>query len=629
MAAKEHLWRRGSVFYFRMRFPRELLRAKAVVMVNGKPQRNEVKFSLHTSDRKEALGMVATHAAIWTAELERIRLALGQKRGLEQAKALVGADGEGGHSGAAGVVSDERIRAIIVRAFIQAQRHSAEILEAAQGESREARFERLADLSMSLEAYQGEGSTIQEGRNLPADLGRTLRLELKAHGLENLPEEGKTFQAFKKEYRAALVEDLRRLKHELETREPKDFDSRFSGIHASSAMPQAHEGATLDELLCDFDKAQRAKKVSDTTHRANVPVFRALREHFGKQMPLSKITQKEMVAFFEFVETIPVNSHQRFPKKSFADAAATEKKSATPRLLAPGTLKMHHGRVVTIWRHAQDMGMVQHNPANIRAIASRYVMDKKSDRESFKTGELNTIFHAPLFSGCKGDLVGWGTPGPNVPKRGRYWVPLLSLFQGFRLNEACQLEVADVGEVDGIPVIKVTDESEEGEAKGKRVKTKTSKTSVPIHPTILKLGFLTFVNRRKIAGDGSSLFPELKRDKTGRYSNIFSKWFGRFLDKTFGEKGTSTKGTFHCFRHTFRDATRRGMIHAEVADRLGRWKTEGTGSVGRLYGDGFAMPVLRDELAKVEFPGLDLAHLLPAKPERIRTPVSQAGKAAH
>ncbi|MCW0219338.1 MAG: site-specific integrase [Prosthecobacter sp.] len=517
------------------------------------------------------------------------------------------------------VLSDERIRAVVISAFISSQRHSAQIIDGTRGEEKEERFDRLAELQRDLTAYQGG-----DENTLPANLHSSLRQHLSLYGLENLPEESDAFKSLLRGYRAALIEDINRLMHHLDTGSPAEFDSQFRGIHAATPLPDTGAGATLDELLKDFDKAQTAKGVSDSTHKANIPVFRALREHFGPHMPLSKIAQKEMVAFFDFVERIPVNCQQRYPEKSLSDAGELEAKSDTPRLLKPKTLKMYHGRVVTIWQHAKDMGFVQSNPANIRPIASRYATNEKSARQSFKPDELNTIFHAPLFTGCMGDLEGWQKSGPNLPKRGRFWVPLLALFQGLRCNEACQLELADVGDIDGIPVIKITDESEneDGDGKGKRVKNNTSKTSVPIHPTIIKLGFLDFVKNRKLAGEGSNLFPELPRDKAGVFSNPFSKWFGRFLDKTFADKGTTTKGTFHCFRHTFRDATRRAMIHAEVADRLGRWKTDG--GVGRLYGDGFSLSVLRDELAKVEFPGLDLSHLMPPPP-RVRNTILPDG----
>jgi integrase len=617
MPAKEHLYRRGTTFYFRMRLPRSLKKAGTEVMVNGKAQKHEVKFSLNTSDYREAVGLVATHSAIWTAELAKRRKELQAKKRLEHQNGLVATSCKSSPAEVPDVLSDERIRAVVISAFISSQRHSAQIIDGTRGEEREQRLDRLAELQRDLTAYQGG-----DEKTLPANLHSSLRQHLSLYGLENLPEESDAFKSLLRGYRAALIEDINRLMHHLDKGSPAEFDSQFSGIHAASPLPDTGAGATLDELLKDFDKDQQNRGVSESTHKANVPVFRALREFFGLHTPLSKITQKEMRDFFDFVDKIPVNCQQRYPKKKLAEAVALEAASPTPQLLAPKTLKMYHGRVVTMWRHAMDLGLVQNNPASIRLIASRYVVEEKSKRQSFSFEELNTIFHAPLYTGCEGDLEGWNKPGPNVLKRGRFWVPLLALFQGFRCNEACQLEVADIGEMEGIPIINITDESDDEETDHKRVKNSTSRTHVPIHPTILKMGFLDFVNERKVAGEGSSLFPELPRNKSGVYSSPFSKWFGRFLDKTFEAKGTATKSTFHCFRHSFRDATRRAKIHPEVEDRLGRWKTEG--GTGRLYGNGFPLATLRDDLARVEFPGVDFSHLMP-KPPRARNTVYPEG----
>ncbi|MBB5038985.1 integrase [Prosthecobacter dejongeii] len=621
MPAKEHLWRRGSTYYFRMRFPRDLLRAGVAVMVNGKPQKHEVKFSLNTSDYREAVGLVATHSAIWTDELAKRRRELNDKKRLDHQNGLIATSCKSSPAAEVpDVLSDERIRAIVISAFISSQQYSAKIIDGSRGEEKEDRFDRLADLSRALVAYQGG-----DEKTLPADLHSSLRRHLSLYGLENLPEESDAFQSLLRGYRAALIEDTNRLMHYLDSGSPAEFDSQFRGIHAASPMPDTGAGATVDELLKDFDKDQHNRGVSESTHKANVPVFRALREFFGPHTPLSKITQKEMRDFFDFVDKIPVNCQQRYPKKKLAEAITLEAESPSPQLLAPKTLKMYHGRVVTMWRHAMDLEWVKNNPASIRLIASRYVVEEKSKRQSFTIEELNTIFHAPLYTGCEGDLDGWNKPGANVLKRGRFWVPLLALFQGFRCNEACQLEIADIGEKEGIPIINITDESDDEETDHKRVKNSTSRTHVPIHPTILKMGFLDFVNQRKTAGVGS-LFPELPRDKSGVYSSTFSKWFGRFLDKTFEAKGTKTKSTFHCFRHTFRDAALIADIGSEAADRLGRWKT--VGGTGRLYGNGFPLSVLRDKLALIEFAGVDFSHLIPTPP-RVRNTVYPEGHPKH
>ncbi len=42
---------------------------------------------------------------------------------------------------------------------------------------------------------------------------------------------------------------------------------------------------------------------------------------------------------------------------------------------------------------------------------------------------------------------------PLEDRNGRFWVPLLSLWSGMRLNECCQLMIDDVRYVREIPII--------------------------------------------------------------------------------------------------------------------------------------------------------------------------------
>ena len=80
--------------------------------------------------------------------------------------------------------------------------------------------------------------------------------------------------------------------------------------------------------------------------------------------------------------------------------------------------------------------------------------------------------------------------------------------------------------------------------------------------------------------------------------------------------GQMVKASFHSFRHNFRDAERLAKINPDIALRLGRWAAEN--SAANAYGEGFPMPLLRDELAKLDYPDVDLSHLMP-KPPRVRT----------
>jgi hypothetical protein len=87
------------------------------------------------------------------------------------------------------------------------------------------------------------------------------------------------------------------------------------------------------------------------------------------------------------------------------------------------------------------------------------------------------------------------------------------------LNELAQLGTADVIEQDGVPVLMI-----HSDAEGNRLKTKSARRIVPVHPELIRLGFLDHVEQMRAAGN-TRLFTELKRDARGYHSEHFQKWF--------------------------------------------------------------------------------------------------------
>ncbi|MEN3033287.1 hypothetical protein, partial [Chromobacterium amazonense] len=85
---------------------------------------------------------------------------------------------------------------------------------------------------------------------------------------------------------------------------------------------------------------------------------------------------------------------------------------------------------------------------------------------------------------------------------GARWAALLGLYTGARAGEVGQLFTLDVKEEEGIPCIRFTDEGED-----QRLKTDVSNRVVPLHPDLIKLGFLDYVAERRESGDWR-LFPQ-------------------------------------------------------------------------------------------------------------------------
>ena len=74
----------------------------------------------------------------------------------------------------------------------------------------------------------------------------------------------------------------------------------------------------------------------------------------------------------------------------------------------------------------------------------------------------------------------------------KIWIPLILLFTGARTNEIAQLYVEHIKEKEGIHLFKIKDEQED-----QSTKNKSSNREVPIHKTLIDLGFLKYVEYQK------------------------------------------------------------------------------------------------------------------------------------
>ncbi|MBO9739438.1 site-specific integrase [Xanthomonas axonopodis pv. begoniae] len=124
------------------------------------------------------------------------------------------------------------------------------------------------------------------------------------------------------------------------------------------------------------------------------------------------------------------------------------------------------------------------------------------------------------------------------------WASLLGLYTGARASEVGQLLVKDVFEEDGIPCIRISDEGEH-----QKVKTEVSLRTVPLHPELLKMGFLEWVDGKRKAGQ-TRLFPAAKATAVNGQGNWITKAFSRHLAEV-GKGWEPAKRGFHSLRKTF------------------------------------------------------------------------------
>jgi integrase len=237
----------------------------------------------------------------------------------------------------------------------------------------------------------------------------------------------------------------------------------------------------------------------------------------------------------------------------------------------------------------------------------------RSKRKGWTIAELGTLFGDPVFSQYR------IPPEFKAGADAAYWVPVLGLFTGARISELCQLRTADVvsvGREDGagsMPFIAIqSDEDADGadDAEAKSVKTEAGNRLVPVHPTLVDLGFLEYVEAIRKAG-AVQLFPAVKVPAKYTAGTYFSTWFGQF--KT--GHGFGRWKDFHAFRHTVRTRLSVARVPEPAIDILaGHESGAGRGSTGRqTYTHWEDHPAeLAAEGAKLTYPGLSLPRVFKA-----------------
>lgn len=413
------------------------------------------------------------------------------------------------------------------------------------------------------------------------------------------------FKTLRPVFLRALLEYYRRAQDMLKGEIVKEHDPLFKGVNPySQAAVEKPKGKTVNDLLELRKRIIKDENLSVKSEDACKLACRLIREFFGGERQLATIQPEDIWQLFDLLRRVPPNATKRYKGMTLAQAVAAADKAEDRRRLSPKTLRNNHIQIMALFNLAVDFKMMPENPAKNRRLGRTFESNAVSaPRPQFTIEELNRLFRSPLHMNCaKGQERG-----------GRFWVPLLSLFHGFRCNEACQLYTEDVKTIEGITFIAVREEREDGSKCDKKLKTKQSKREVPLHPELIRLGFMDFVQERRRDGASPRLFPELTPGHKGYFSDSFSKWFARFVEVNLG---SGCRATMHSFRHQFRDATRVARLPAETVARLAGWE-DGEGPASRQmnhYGRGAGyLRTLAEDLAKIEYPGLDLTHLHAAK----------------
>jgi integrase len=223
------------------------------------------------------------------------------------------------------------------------------------------------------------------------------------------------------------------------------------------------------------------------------------------------------------------------------------------RILADGTSPTNKakklGRLKSFLSWARDVEQI-----TVVSTAILQLPKRKSEAlhyEPFSDDDLQKLFGSTEYR------------DQSFAKASEFWIPLLGLYTGARINELAQLHVDDIGEHDGVTVLSINDEGD------KRTKTPASTRKVPIHPRLVEAGLLEY--HTLIHDEGwQRLFPELTKSKVDK--NGYGKEPGKFFTHYRRAQGVSPEAdrrkVFHSFRTTANSKLRFAQVPQERRERL-------------------------------------------------------------
>jgi integrase len=582
--------RRGAIYHLRVRIPLDL------VAVVGRP---EYKRSLKTSCPKVARRRAAKARGRLAEVFEEIRRMRDPRE--EQIQSLLDmvAEWEG--------IEDMRRRA-------DAMRTETTGLQAAVAELKE--LERVGDeISRFSERWQPEIARLAADRNAAkesAPLFPALRECLSAFHREN-DNAGSGGEAVE------LGLQLQSLATELQQAE--DAVASKDAVIEEKDRQLGVQMGTLGAMLANLGIPNRnvhtetvtaylhthyleKKKLRDDAKRHIVGYVTLFAKLTGDR-PLAEYNAGEIVSYIRLLEQVK-NTYGKSPKDKDLSVEGLLASSAGQKTLNVTSLNKHTGHVKAFLIDAAK----HYRFATAQDIEDMFDGIDYSDfvpgaekRKHWTVEQLNDLFKSSIWTGTgsgPGQFTKRHLSGRKVYRDSYWWLPVIALWTGARLEEIAQLHHEDLMmDKDGIPFVHIFDEGI------RRVKTDSSIRDVPVHSALIRLGFLDLFKPSK---RGERIFPELL--PTGRLKKFGDTYSSHFTDYRRKCGLYERLRDYHSFRRTFITMirTKAGVDPLTVAAMAGHddeWPELVRVKQTNDYTD-YSISVLKDAIERLDYEGLGL-----------------------
>ena len=264
-------------------------------------------------------------------------------------------------------------------------------------------------------------------------------------------------------------------------------------------------------------------------------------------IPVSLLSKEDIRTYIKTLIKLPINRRKNPRYRDLSIDEVMKLKGVKPQSRI--NVNKFLTRLTTFMRFGVSQGYIKENYIDGMKIPISKKEERKK-REPFSPEDLVKILNPKTYLNWTIDYkkissnqyttfkttknVKLGTP--------YYWSFLVGIFTGMRTNETSQLRVDDIVKEGNVWMI-IIDETQ-----GKRVKTTSSIRKVPIHPQLISLGFIKYVEILKSNGV-DRVFPELTKERDGYSSKISRHYNEKFL-QSVGVWKKNVK-VLYSTRHTF------------------------------------------------------------------------------
>jgi integrase len=334
----------------------------------------------------------------------------------------------------------------------------------------------------------------------------------------------------------------------------------------------------------------------------------------GGNVAIEDLNQSHVSAFHDLCAKLPNRwgktraERQHGLPASLAYAEQLHAEGQSTRVgISSKTIEKYITWISVVLKYAADEygGKTPHTPAktlNFRTQSFKIVQRgegkskrARDKRANWQLDEIEHLLSAPIWHGCL-SLDERFKQGHQIYHDAWYWIPLILILTGARSAEIVGMREGDVKIDAPIPYFDITSNEDRG------LKTAQSTRKIPIHPELIRLGFIDYVRSIR-SMKHTLLFPEMDSPNSQSFSttfrkSIFNEWrewaFPQGTSQKRIDRGQVKDKDVHSIRGFFTSQLQSTMQQSVINDLVGH---EGESLTEKVYSDPTILQMMLEAIA--------------------------------